>query len=82
MGGAWFMGGAPVTVRRPISDLEIQEWVCEQYGFVPHPFWITDCKEIYLNEKQDQPIDARHKCPPEKHLMIRESFVHFGLLPE
>lgn len=70
------------TGRTPIKDLEIEEWICERYGFAPHPFWISDCKEFYLNEKHDQPIDARHKCPPDKRPVIRAALVHFGLLPE
>ena len=76
------MATATATSRNPLSDLVIEEWVCERYGFVPHPFWVIDCKEIYLNENRHQPFDARHKCPPDKRLMIREAFVHFGLLPE
>jgi hypothetical protein len=76
------MGTATARVRMPISDLAIEEWVCERYGFAPHPFWISDCKEFYLKAEHNQPLDARHKCPPAKRLMIREAFVYFGLLPE
>ena len=33
---------APTVVSgiRFASDLQIEEWVQEWYGFVPHPFWI------------------------------------------
>jgi hypothetical protein len=70
-----------VALRSPVNDLEIEEWVSERYGFAPHPFWVDDCRELYLND-HSHPCDPRHKCPPEKRLMIREAFVHFGLLPE
>ena len=40
---------APTVVSgiRFASDLQIEEWVQERYGFVPHPFWIDHCKELY-----------------------------------
>jgi len=37
------MASPSVTVVSGIrfaSDLQIEEWVQERYGFVPHPFWI------------------------------------------
>lgn len=74
--------GTAATKRCLISNLEIEEWVCERYGFAPLPFWISDCRAFYLNEEHAQPFDARHKCPPAKRLVIRDAFVHFGLLPE
>jgi hypothetical protein len=70
------------AARVPISDLAIAEWVCERYGFVPHPFWISDCKEFYIKAEYNPLLDARHRCPPGKRLIIREAFVHFGLLAE
>lgn len=76
------MGTTAARARTPFNDLDIEEWVCERYGFVPHPFWISDCRQFYLNEENSQTVDCRHKCPPEKRLIIREAFVHFGLLRE
>lgn len=76
------IGMATAIAKLNVSDLAIEEWVCERYGFVPHPFWISDCRELYLKEGHAEPFDERHRCPPEKRLMIREAFVHFGLLPE
>ena len=76
------MDTAAATGRVPITDLDVEEWICERYGFAPHPFWIRDCREFYLNEEHSPPVDARHKCPPDKRLVIRSAFVHFGLLPE
>jgi hypothetical protein len=67
-----------------VSDLDIQRWVQERYGFVPHPSWIQHCKELYHLTRQ-QPEGRRkewHECPPEKRLMIREAFVRFGLMFE
>ena len=64
------MGTAATTGRRPISDLGIEEWVCEQWGFAPHPFWISDCRKLYLSDQPGQPLDARYKCPPDKRLAI------------
>jgi len=74
------MGTAVAAGRRPISDLEIEEWICERWGFAPHPFWISDCRQLYLNEEYNQPLGPRYKCPPDKRLAIRAAFVHFGLL--
>ena len=75
------MGFATAPIRSRVSDLEIEEWICERYGFVPHPFWIGDCRELYLND-YSHPCDARHRCPPDKRPMIRAAFVHFGVLQE
>ena len=68
----------------PIRDLEIEQWVEERYGFVPHPFWIGHCKELYL-QHTGIPSTTRkpwHQCPADKRTAIRDAFVHFGLLPE
>ena len=76
------MATGMASLRRQIDDLEIEEWICERYGFVPLPFWLKDCKNLYLKEGPDRPCDLRHKCPLDKQLIIREAFVHFGLLPK
>jgi len=65
------------------SDLDIQQWVEQHYGFVPHPFWISHCKELYL----DQPLLSAerrpwHECPPDKRLPIKEALQHFGVISE
>jgi len=62
------------------GDLEIEEWVFAHYGFVPHPLWITHCKELYLGiprSPQDHP--AWHECPPENRFAIFQAFVHFAM---
>lgn len=67
---------------KTVSDLDIQEWVHARYGFVPHPYWIRHCKELYLDTPLavDEPRRSWHKCPPDKRLPIQEALQHFGLL--
>jgi len=67
-----------------VTDVDIQRWVELRDGFVPHPFWIAHCKELY-SLGVEKPGDLRkpwHECPPEKRLIIREAFAHFGLLED
>jgi hypothetical protein len=66
-----------------ISDLDIQEWVQEHYGFVPHPFWIRHCKELYLHAPMT--TEARllgRECPEDKRLPIKAALQHFGMIRE
>ena len=35
---------------RFVDDLEIEQWIHDRFGFVPHPFWIGYCRELYLAE--------------------------------
>jgi hypothetical protein len=65
-----------------VSDLDIQEWVQEHYGFVPHPFWIRHCEELYLHIPW-APAEARrawHECPADKQLAIKAALQHSGVL--
>ena len=67
-----------------ISDLEIEQWVQEHYGFVPHPFWISHCEELYLGNT-GTPGNIRkpwQSCPADKCAAIRDAFVHFHILTE
>jgi len=66
----------------PVTDLDIERWVEQRYGFVPHPFWIAHCKELYrlAVETAGDPRKPWHECPLEKRLIMREAFAHFGLL--
>ena len=69
---------------RLISDLELEQWVQEIYGFLPHPFWISHCKELYLGDT-GTPRDIRktlQECPADKCATIRDAFVHFDMLPK
>lgn len=68
----------------PATDLDIERWVEQQYGFVPHPFWIADCKQLYLLTavESEGPRKPWHECPREKRAPIRQALIHFGLLPD
>jgi hypothetical protein len=63
-----------------ISDLDIQDWVQEHYGFVPHPFWIRHCEELYLHAPTT--TEAGHECSEDKRLPIKAAFQHFGMIRE
>jgi len=65
---------------RPVRDLELQEWIHDRYGFVPHPFWISHCRELYLTGGCSPSRPPRHECPPDKRSAIREAFFYFGIL--
>ena len=73
-----------LALAKPISDLDIQQGVEEHYGFVPHPFWISHCRELFLRSLDAIPERHKpwHECPLDKRLAIQKAFVHFGLLPE
>jgi len=77
---------APTVVSgiRFASDLQIEEWVQEWYGFVPHPFWIDHCKELYIQCGRSlvEGRPPRHECPVDKRAAIRDAFLHFGMLAE
>ena len=40
--------GAGTARARPASIFDIQVWIAKHHGFVPHPFWIAHCVELYL----------------------------------
>ena len=71
---------APVRTK-PIADLDIQQWVRERYGFAPHPYWISHCRELFL-ETPEAPQGRKpwHDCPPDKREAIRDAFLQFGLI--
>jgi hypothetical protein len=73
-----------VSSIRFASDLQIEEWVQERYGFVPHPFWIDHCRELYIqvggSSVESRP--PRYERPEDKRAAIKEAFLHFGMLPE
>jgi hypothetical protein len=77
---------APTVVPgiRFASDLQIEEWVQQRYGFVPHPFWIDHCKELYIlgGRSSVECRPPRHECPADKRAAIRAALLHFGMLPE
>ena len=72
------------ALAKPIADLDIQQWVEEHYGFVPHPYWISHCRELFLRSLEPVPEGHKpwHQCPEERRDGIRQAFLHFGLIPE
>ena len=71
-----------LAAPKPVDDLEIEQWIHERYGFVPHPFWISHCKELFIPGSTGLDRLPWHECPPDKRPVIREAFSHFGMLPE
>lgn len=65
-----------------VGDLDIQEWIHHRYGFVPHPFWITHCRQLYVEGALSQLPRPWHECPPDKRPAIRAAFLYFGILKD
>jgi hypothetical protein len=42
------MASAAIPAPEFPTDLQIEQWVQKQYGFVPHPYWISHCRELYI----------------------------------
>jgi hypothetical protein len=76
------MSTATAMARERVHDLDIEEWVQEHYGFVPHPFWIDHCRQLYLEGIATSQGHSWHDCPPDKRASIRSAFVYFGLLQQ
>jgi hypothetical protein len=74
------MVSAVVLAPETPTDLQIEQWVQEQYGFVPHPYWISHCKELYIQGTESPDRLPWHRCPPDKRAAIREAFLHLGML--
>ena len=67
------------STRQRATDQEIQKWISRQHGFVPESAWIAHCKELFgLAAPGTSPNE--NPCPPEKVLVIKQAFRHFGLL--
>jgi hypothetical protein len=64
---------------KPPDDVEIQYWVYKHHGFVPHPYWIAQCRELYLGSPAKSRPPER-ECPPDKRKAVREAFVALGIL--
>jgi hypothetical protein len=64
------------------TDLQIEQWVQEKYGFVPHPYWISHCKELYIEgtEPSEEHRPPWHECPPDKRAALKAAFRYFGML--
>lgn len=63
---------------------EIQDWVRQQYGFMPKTCWIAHCKELYglpvRRAANREGEERKVPCPPEKRPAIRAAFEHFRML--
>jgi hypothetical protein len=58
--------------------------VQKEYGFIPHPFWIRHCKELYIQGPR-LPVEGRrpwHECPLDKRPAIKAAFFYFGMLSQ
>jgi hypothetical protein len=76
------MGSAVIPAPEFPTDLQLQEWIEEQYGFVPHSYWISHCRELYIEGTESSEESRRpwHECPPDKRSALKEAFLHFGML--
>ena len=62
---------------------EIQNWVKEEYGWIPKGCWIAHCKEIYGLPVKKSPRRERERkvpCPEEKKHAVKAAFEHFKML--
>lgn len=63
---------------------EIQDWVRQQYGWVPKTCWIAHCKELAGLPRQDawnrQGSTRKVPCSLEKREPIFEAFLNFKML--
>ena len=76
------MASAVIPAPHSPTDLQIQQWVQKQYGFVPHPSWISHCRELYIEGWAPSGEHRRpwHECPPDKRAALKEAFLHFGMI--
>lgn len=62
----------------------IQDWVKQQYGFVPKTCWIAHVKHLSGLPMRQAPnrigIDRVAPCPPEKMPAIRAALIHFKMI--
>jgi hypothetical protein len=63
---------------------EIQDWVKQNYGFVPETCWIADVKSqagLQMRKAPNRKGAKRVKpCPPGKIEPIRAALRHFGMI--
>jgi hypothetical protein len=76
------MASAVIPAPGVATDLQIEQWVQKKYGFVPHPYWIGHCRELYIEGTQPSVENRRpwHECPSDKRAALKEAFLHFGML--
>ena len=64
---------------------EIQHYIEETYGFVPHPSWIAQVKEAHninlvRNQSERKGINRANPCPRNKIASVEEALKHFGMI--
>jgi hypothetical protein len=63
---------------------QIQEWVKQQYEFVPKTCWIAHVKHMsglpMRKAPNRQGVERVEPCPPEKMESIRSALRHFGMI--
>lgn len=63
---------------------QIQNWVKQQYGFVPKTCWIADVKNkagLPMHKASNrQGTERAYPCLPEKAESIRSALRHFGII--
>ena len=63
---------------------QIQDWVRQQYGFVPKTCWIAHVKHISGLSMRQAPNrkgkERVYPCPPEKIEPIRTALRYFGMI--
>jgi hypothetical protein len=76
------MASAAIPAPEFPTDLQIQQWVQNRYGFVPHPYWISHCRELYIEGTHPSEENRRiwHLCPLDKQAALKEAFLYFGML--
>ncbi len=63
---------------------QIQDWVKQQYGFVPRTCWIAHVKSMsglpMRKAPNRQGTERKSPCPAEKVEPIRAALRHFGMM--
>ena len=63
---------------------QIQEWVKNEFGFIPETCWIAHVKELSglpVRQAWNRRGVIREKpCPPDKVEPIRDAFQYFGMI--
>lgn len=68
----YYVDGEPaltsISEVRIASELQIEEWAQDYFGFVPHLFWIKPCKELYIQGRRSKKEYRRpwHEMSPGK----------------
>jgi hypothetical protein len=70
--------------KEPPADEQIQHWVSDRYGFVPHSAWIACCKRLCCLPVENVRALQQSRfnpCPLEHQDAIVKALRHFRVLP-